>query len=65
MAIGNHKTCIFLQVMQWAFREKILGVEDVGKMLKIQIYVALVYSERLTYLPGGWRVMCGTTDILN
>lgn len=29
--MGNHNTCVFLQVIQRAFKEKILGVEDVGE----------------------------------
>lgn len=33
--MGNHNMYVFLQVIQWAFTEKILSVEDVRSTVQI------------------------------
>lgn len=54
--------CVFLQVIQWAFREKILGVETVGRILKMSSLGSFSpFRDSVTYLSGGWRGMCCAT----
>lgn len=54
--MGNHNTCVFLQVIQWAFREKILGVEDVGQIVKISgLDSSSPFRDSVANLWGEWR----------
>lgn len=43
--------------------KKMLGVEDVGKILKISsLGSSSLFRDSVTDLWGGWRGMCCTTD---